>query len=57
MDYGGHDKIFHDNLVVVACYDGQACVSGGGSYPPGAENASFAPFLHYKTENASFALY
>lgn len=35
MDYSGHDKHFHDNLVVVACYDGQACVSGGGYYPPG----------------------
>lgn len=35
MDYAGHDKHFHDNLVAVACYDGQSCVSGGGSYPPG----------------------
>ena len=30
MDYSGHDSEFHDNLVVVNCYDGQNCINGGG---------------------------
>lgn len=30
MDYGGHDSLFHSNLVVNYPYDGQNCVNIGG---------------------------
>ena len=32
MDYGGHDSIFEDNLVMVYPYDGQQCFLTGGEF-------------------------
>jgi len=37
MDYGGHDSAFHDNVVVVRRYDGQACINAG-DFVPGHED-------------------
>jgi hypothetical protein len=33
MDYGGHDSIFHSNLVVVRPYDGQNCLNSWNFVP------------------------
>jgi len=41
MDYGGHDSVFANNVVVVRTYDGQSCVNSGGDYVPGHESAVY----------------
>eukprot|EP00934_Nitzschia_sp_Nitz4_P006339 Nitzschia sp. Nitz4//scaffold304_size22322//19029//21871//NITZ4_008574-RA/size22322-snap-gene-0.3-mRNA-1//-1//CDS//3329547079//6329//frame0 len=33
MDYGGHDSVFEDNLVMAFPYDGSRCFNMGGFYP------------------------
>lgn len=37
MDYGGHSSSFHDNVVIVRQYDGQACINAG-DFVPGHEH-------------------
>ena len=39
-DYGGHDSLLHDNLIVVRTYDGQACINSG-DFVPGHETRIF----------------
>ena len=38
--YGGHDSLLHDNLVVVRTYDGQGCINSG-DFVPGHETRIF----------------
>jgi len=33
MDYGGHDSLFADNLIITRPYDGQNCVNMAAFYP------------------------
>ena len=32
MDYGGHDSLFEDNLIMTYPYDGQQCFDVGGGF-------------------------
>jgi len=41
MDYGGYLSLFHDNLIVVREYDGQACYNAG-DFNPGFESKIFS---------------
>ena len=40
MDYGGHDSMFHGNLVMVIPYDGSNCINVGG-FKEGVGDAFF----------------
>lgn len=63
QDYGGHDSLFHDNLVLVHQYDGQNCINtapfvAGGTGPCALSNGTaLCDHQHYFERNRCLVLY